>query len=129
MVKYIVIDDETTKILGNLWEFQFTFHCKVIFQGYLFISHAIWLQWKHEEEFQGKETVEYFFNWIKEEQLNAWHKAYTLKVCKTVIGSQRFWWWILPQIKKQSKQHQRGCHTSCVTTASRTIIVAAPSLS
>ena len=79
--------------------------------------------------FKARRQLNIFFNWIKEEQLKAWHKAYTLKVCKAIIGSQRFWWWILPQIKKQSKQHQRGCHTSCVTTASRTIIVAAPSLS
>ena len=44
----VSINDESKKILGNLWEFRLTFHCKVIFQGYLFISHAVWLQWKHD---------------------------------------------------------------------------------
>ena len=41
LVKYIAINNETAKILGNLCEFQVSFHCKVIFQHYLFISHVI----------------------------------------------------------------------------------------
>ena len=40
LVKYIAINNETAKILGNLCEFQVSFHCKVIFQRYLFISHV-----------------------------------------------------------------------------------------
>ena len=61
------------------------------------------------EEFQGKETVEYFLKKIQEKQVNIRREDYRLKVCKTIIGSAKYQVMVFTPNQKTIKAATRMC--------------------